>query len=188
MEMQNDSFDITQFDYMENTKNELLPYAKDFFDKLKIYLNEKIFFFGSIQRSDYFSNSSDIDIDIFTENMDSTMSKLLNFLKVKKNQFKKIIYRTVKTKKIVYGHKIEYSNLENNFFTEISIFDNKYKKDVLTDHSFKTNLPFYIIYLLIILKFFYYKLNIISEDIYKYFKNYIISILVDGYDKEHVSI
>jgi hypothetical protein len=186
--MQNDSLDVTEFDYMEITKNELSPYAKDFFDKLKNNLNEKIYFFGSIQRSYYFMNSSDIDVDIFTENIDSTISKLQNFLNVKKNKFKKIIYRTIKTKKIVYGYKIEYEDLENNFFTEISIFDKKYKKNVLIDHSFKINLPFYITFFLIVLKFFYYKLHIVSDNIYKYLKNYIISILVDGHDKEHVSI
>ena len=65
---------------METTKNELSPYSKTFFKKLSNYLDTKIYYFGSIQRNDYFPKSSDIDIDIFTDNEKSTILKLQNYL------------------------------------------------------------------------------------------------------------
>ena len=76
---------------MENTKNKLLPYESDFFDKLSNYLETPLYFYGSIQRDDYFPGKSDIDVDIFTENMHSTISKMQNFLNVDKNNFIKFV-------------------------------------------------------------------------------------------------
>ena len=52
---------------METTKNEIPEYNKIFFEKLKNYLDMKIYFFGSVQRNDYFPKSSDIDVALFTE-------------------------------------------------------------------------------------------------------------------------
>ena len=58
---------------MEITKNELSPFEKAFFQKLSEYLNEPIYFYGSIQRDDYFPQLSDIDIDIFSYNEKDTV-------------------------------------------------------------------------------------------------------------------
>ena len=91
---------------MESTKNKMPEFAEEFFKKLGNYLDTKIYFFGSIQRADYFPNSSDIDADIFTENENSTLSKMQNFLGVKRHEFKKFVYRLHKTKKMVHGYKI----------------------------------------------------------------------------------
>ena len=82
---------------METTRNELPPYAKEFFYKLSNYLDTKIYFYGSVQRPDYFPASSDIDVDIFTDNESSTISKLQYFLGVEKFKFKKFLYKLHKT-------------------------------------------------------------------------------------------
>ena len=65
---------------METTKNKMSHFAEKFFHKLKNYLDTKLYYYGSIQRNDYFPNSSDIDVDIFTDNEQSTITKLQNFL------------------------------------------------------------------------------------------------------------
>jgi hypothetical protein len=62
---------------METTKNDFSPYEKTFFNKMSNYIGEPIFFFGSIQRSDYFPGLSDIDIDIFTFDEKTTLMRLL---------------------------------------------------------------------------------------------------------------
>ena len=54
---------------METTKNEIPEYNNIFFEKLKNYLDMKIYFFGSVQRNDYFPKSSDIDVALFTDNI-----------------------------------------------------------------------------------------------------------------------
>ena len=173
---------------METTKNEIPQYAKEYFFKLGNYLDTPIYYFGSIQRDDYFQNSSDIDVDLFTDNESSMMIKLQNFLGVNKYKFKRFVYKLHKTQKIVYGHKIKYEDSENNFFTEISIYNEKYKDDVLLEHNSKAILPIYITFLLIILKFFYYKLHILPEETYSYFKKIIMNYMVEGEDVEFVNV
>lgn len=172
---------------METTKNEMSLYAKQFFHKLANYLDTKIYYYGSVQRNDYFPNSSDIDIDIFTDNEASTVSKIQHFLNIKKHKIKKFVYKLHLTDKIVYGRKIRYDDEENNFFTEISIYSINEKESVLKEHKYKTNLPFYIEWLLIILKYFYYNLGILTKDTFKYYKILIMDYLVEGKGSEFVN-
>jgi hypothetical protein len=173
---------------METTKNEMSQYAKHFFFKLGMYLDLPIYYFGSVQRYDYFPNSSDIDVDLFTDNESSTILKLQNFLGVERYKFKKFVYKLHKTRKIVYGYKVKYEDPINNFFTEISIYNEKYKNDVLLEHNSKAILPFHVTCFLIILKFFYYKLQILPEETYSYFKKIIMNYMVEGEDVEFVTV
>jgi predicted nucleotidyltransferase len=69
---------------METTKNKLSPYATTFFNKLGNYLDTKLYFYGSIQRDDYFTNDSDLDVAIFTDNTSSMLSKMINYFNIKK--------------------------------------------------------------------------------------------------------
>ena len=46
---------------METTKNIMPEYSNLFFNKIKNYLDTPIYFFGSVQRDDYFPQSSDIE-------------------------------------------------------------------------------------------------------------------------------
>jgi hypothetical protein len=172
---------------METTKNKLTPFAEQFFKKLGNYLDTKIYYFGSIQRPDYFPNSSDIDVDIFTENENSTIAKLQHFLDVDRDKIKKFIYKLNKTNKVVRGYKIKYKSIENNFTTEISIYNEKNKKEVLLEHSSKIDLPLYISILLVILKTFYYKLQILPTSIYYYFKKLIMDYMVEGKDAQFIT-
>ena len=88
---------------------------------------------------------------------------------------------------MVYGHKVKYEDPTNNFFTEISIYDEKDKEAVLMEHNSKAILPFYITWFLIILKIFYYNLGILSEDLYSYLKRIIMNFMVEGEDVEFVT-
>ena len=171
---------------METTKNEMSNYAKHFFNKLKNYLDTKIYFYGSIQRNDYFPKSSDIDVDIFTDNVSSTVSKLHNLLGVEKYKFKNLVYKLHKTNKIVYGKKVTFKVPEENFSTEISIYEEKYKDAILQEHNSKLNLPFYVSFLLIILKTLYYNLQILPQEIYIYMKRFVMNYLVEGEDVEFI--
>ena len=155
---------------METTKNKLPDNVSSFFNKLSKYLDTKLLFYGSIQRNDYFPGSSDIDVDIFTDNVDSTVAKMQHFLQVKKKSFKKIVWRLSTTGKMVYGYKIMYKNTESNFSAEFSIYDNKYKKYVLESHLKKTVVPFYVAIMLYIIKKLYYDLHILSASWYRYLK------------------
>jgi hypothetical protein len=163
---------------METTKNKLPENVKIFFDDLSKYLNTKLLFYGSIQRNDYFPGSSDIDVDIFTDNVGSTMSRMQHFLHVKKSSFKKIVWRLSHTGEMVYGYKIMYKNSYLNFSAEFSIYDNKNKKGVLEQHLKKTVIPFYATILLFIIKKLYYDLHILPLSSYRYLKMKILSTCI----------
>lgn len=172
---------------METTKNEMNAYSKNFFYKLGNYLDTKIYYYGSIQRNDYFPGKSDIDVDLFTNNVSSIIIKIQNLLGIEKYKFQKFVYKLHKTKKLVYGHKVSYKDPDNNFFTEISIYDEKDKEAVLIEHNSKAVLPFYVSWFLIILKMFYYNLGILSDEIYSYFKKILMNFMVEGEDAEFVT-
>ena len=163
---------------METTKNEIPEYNKIFFEKLKNYLDMKIYFFGSVQRNDYFPKSSDIDVALFTDNINSTITKLQTFLNVDKNSFKSFVWRLNYDNSLVKGYKILYKEPENKLLVEFSIYDEKYKDTILAEHNNKIVLPIYAIYALVILKFFFYTLNIIPKEWFVYFKNLILTKFV----------
>jgi len=185
---------------METTKNKIPDNAKIFFNKLGSYLDTNIYYYGSIQRVDYFPNSSDIDVDIFTDNEKSTLLKIQAFLNNINNnnsnnnnnnnnnnkyKIQKVIYKLHKTNQVVNGYKVKYNS---NFSAEISIYNEKYKEAVLLEHNFKMILPFYISALLIILKTIYYNLGLLPKSVYIYTKNFIMDYFVEGQESEFVSL
>ena len=172
---------------METTKNELDPYSKHFFMKLGNYLDTQIYYFGSIQRDDFFPGKSDIDVDIFTYNIQSTITQLQNFLDVERSKFKKFVYKLHKTKKMVHGYKVKYEDEANHFVTEISIYQEKDKAEVLIEHNAKSILPFYVCWMLIILKCFYYRLGLLPDTVYRWCKRLLMNYMVEGEDVEFIT-
>jgi len=158
---------------MEYTRNKLSPEINTFFKKLKQYIDTKIYFFGSVQRLDYFPGKSDIDVNIFTDNVHTLNNKLQHYLHLKKTDIKKIMIFCVYTKKLVYGYKINYKL--NNTKIEFIIYNDKYKKYILKEDDKLINLPYYIAFLLVILKWVYYYLGIFSKKTYYKYKNTILN-------------
>jgi predicted nucleotidyltransferase len=163
---------------METTKNEMTDYSKIFFNKLGNYLDVKIYYYGSIQRNDYFPKSSDIDVALFTDNINSTITKLQTFLNVDKSTIKSFIWRVNYDNSLVKGYKIMYKEPENELTVEFSIYDEKYKDAILKEHNSKRDLPFYATYALVIIKFLFYTLNILPKEWFVYLKNVILTKLV----------
>ncbi len=163
---------------METTINKLPEKVELFFKELSEYLDKKLLYYGSVQRKDYFEGKSDIDVDIFTDNENSTIVKLQYFLNLPKNKFKKVIWRLNHNNQVVYGHKVMYkSKSKSNYFkVEFSIYDEKYKKGVLNEHLKKIVLPFYAIWLLTILKFIYYQMYFIDKNTFNYIKKKIMTL------------
>ena len=173
---------------METTKNNLSPYEKDFFDKLKNYIDKPIFFYGSIQRDDYFPQLSDIDIDIFSDNVNSTLNLLQNYLNLNKKDFKKSIYKMNKTNTLIHGYKNKYIDETNMLTVEISVYEEKYKGEILAEHQSKFNLPLYITLILAFLKVLHYKLGILNTYYYSRFKKFLTNSCYDNNNAEFVII
>ena len=177
---------------METTKNDFSPYEKTFFNKMSNYIGEPIYFFGSIQRCDYFPGLSDIDIDIFTFDEKTTLMKLQKFLDMDKSDFKKFVYKIDKKgnkiNEVVVGYKTKYIDTENSLTVEISVFNEKYKETILTEHKSKFNLPFYITWFLMFLKVLHYNLGILPIYYYSLIKKIITNTFYDGNKSEFVVI
>ena len=169
---------------METTKNKLTLNEKKFFDNLKNYIDKPIYFYGSIQRDDYFPQLSDIDIDIFTDNVFSTLVLLQNFLDINKKEFKKTLYKIDKTNTVVPGYKSKYVDEANKLTLEISVYDEKYKNEILQEHQSKFNLPLYITSLLRILKILHHNLGILPIYYYSKFKKYLTNNCYDNNKSE----
>ena len=174
---------------MEDIKDRLGDYRYNYFSNLQKYLDTELYFYGSIKRSDYFQKGSDIDITVITDNVHSTLSKLQNYLNIKKTEIKKIYQKFyIRSKSIVVGYKIKYEDKERNFLFDILIYDEKYRKSVIENLNDINNLPGYMIVILITIKMLYYSLGIISKDIYLYLKNAIFHMYFNQticiYDKK----
>lgn len=158
---------------MEVVKNRLTENEAIFFDKLSLYIDQEIYFYGSIQRPDYIKGKSDIDIDIFTDNESSTIQKLCSFLHLQRSEFRKAVYKINNT--VVHGFKSKYQDEINHINIEISIYNNKYKTLVLYDHNNCRYLPLYVTISLFIIKFLYYTLGIMSDKVYRRCKQFLMN-------------
>ena len=159
---------------METTKHKLPEDVQKFLKNLKHYLNKPLYFYGSIQRYDYF-NGSDVDIDIFTDNESSTIDKISHYLNIPKHSFKKTISKYNKDYSIIYGHKIMYNTGNLSIPIEFSIYNEKNKNQVLYQHNSKIDIPFYVSFLLIILKKCYYNFHLIDQKSYSNVKHILLS-------------
>ena len=158
---------------MSNVKDKLTPFEKDFFNKLEIYLDKPIYFYGSILRDDYFPQMSDIDIDIFTDNEYSLMTKMQHYLHVSKKDFKKVAWIIKDTP--TYGYKLKYKNKKEGIDAEFSIYNEKFKDVILEEHNSKKVLPIHVTILLFIIKLFYYQIPILTKKTYIYLKRLILN-------------
>ena len=164
---------------MEDIKDRLGEYKYNYFTNLQNYLETELYFFGSIKRVDYITNSSDIDIIVITDNVKSMLSKIQTYLNVSKDKTQKIFQQySVYDKEVVTGYKIKYN--ENNIEFDLLVYDDKYRKVVLQNIYDINNLPLYMITILYILKILYYKLHLISRRIYNNLKCHLFACYFNG--------
>ena len=75
-----------------NTIPVILPNKlQRFFKRIENDLDTELYFYGSVTRSDYIPNKSDIDVAIFTDNEYSDMYKLQHILKTRGPSLNRIL-------------------------------------------------------------------------------------------------
>ena len=156
---------------LEKTQNKLSEKERSFLKELSEYLDTKLYFIGSVQRADFDNKYSDIDIVIFSENEGKTKSLIQHFLNIKKDKIKKVILKFDKDVPMVYGYKIKYESTKLKNPIEFVIYNEKHKQLVLDEFKKQLNRTyFYIVWALIILKFLYYRLNMLTYKFYSSLK------------------
>jgi predicted nucleotidyltransferase len=157
---------------MEDLKDRLGEDRYNYFTNLQNYLDTELYFFGSIKRPDYFSNASDIDLAIITDNVNSILSKLQNYLHITRKDIKKVYQKFYENSHVVViGYKLKYEDKDKNLSYDLLIYDEKYRNMVMYNINDINNLPTYLIIILICIKTIHYNLGLIPKDVYMYCKN-----------------
>jgi len=154
----------------------MTPEMQKYFRSIEKALGVKMYFYGSVRRYDYFPEDSDVDVDIFAENVDSTVFQLKNYFHKKKA--KKVM--TFIKGRVVHGYKFSYFEEKMKLKCEYSVYPTWAKHLVLEEHMKKTNIPWYGIILLVLLKTMFYSLNWLDLNSYKDTKKFILSSVI-GY-------
>ena len=171
-----------------HANNKFSEHANSFFNCLRDYLDTPLYFYGSILRTDYVDGQSDIDVDIFTDNEGRTISQMSAFLHIPTRKFKKIIWRSRITNQLIHGHKVMYDDIENSLKVELSIYNEKNKREVLTTHLEKSILPTYASIILWLVKTLFYHLQLISIENYRFLKSKTLSLLIGIPETDFVKI
>ncbi len=167
---------------METTNNKMTVAETAFFDKLGAYLETPLYFYGSIQRPDYVPRSSDIDVDIFSFHEKSMVVKLSTFLNVDPTKFKRFVTRANHSPAVINGYKYMYKSPDGKISVEFSLYNEKHKELILKEHRRKMILPLYVLYPLIILKFIYYRLQMLPTNVFIMCKRFLMNFADDVYD------
>ena len=157
---------------MEIIKNKMPSDIQYFIKNFKEYLNLPLYFHGSCQRIDYY-NGSDIDVTIFTNNMNSTIEKIKHYLNITTEKIYSVIFYRKNNNVVIFGKKYYYKVLSIPF--DIIIYDIKYKEEVLLDNIKDIQIPIYISILLIFIKFFHYKIHLINYNTYSNIKSLFLN-------------
>jgi hypothetical protein len=158
---------------LEEIKHKLTPAQYDFFYAFKEYIELPIYFIGSILRYDYFKGYSDLDINIFSPDINSTNLKIKHFLNIEKKD--KIIFINI-NKYPISGYKFYYNNSfedEKKVEFDLSIFKENTKKILLETRFTYSEIPFFVLVYFLIIKTLHYHIGIINNEYYTYLKKLI---------------
>jgi|TARA_B110000093_G_scaffold183426_1_gene234803 hypothetical protein len=164
---------------MEYTNNKLTYSQRSFMNNLSRHIDSPIFFYGSVQRSDFIQGISDIDICIFTENMKTMIMKVCNYLRVEQSSFKQIIWKQKRDNKILYGYKMMYEMNENCGPIEIVLYSKKDQDYIVEDAIAKSSLPWYASLSLYVLKQLNHYTFLLPGTNYRSIKAMILSDMIN---------
>lgn len=165
---------------MDDIKHNIPMNQRNFFKNLENYLGTPLYYFGSIKRYDYSPKNSDIDAILFTNNESSSISQLQNWFHVSKNDFKRVVNFLPGSKRMVRGYKLKYTNAKQNISSDILIYNIKDKELIKRHEKLRVDMPFYIVTIMMIIKFLHAQVGILSIPTYTYLKNIIMDIMDDG--------
>ena len=134
--------------------------------------------------TDYVDGESDVDILVFSDNIDSTLSQICQYLRVDRDDVKKTIWH-LNQAHLIHGYKLQYSDANKHVNIEISVFNERNQKEIIDDHLSVLSLPAYILYLLYIVKFLHYRLHLISKPMYNILKRFIMGEMMGRYDENN---
>ena len=131
-----------------------------FFSSLERTLHLPLYFYGSIQRVDYFPSHSDIDVAVLSDNVAHTVSLLHPYGTVTEMAQQ---YGT--NPRVIRGHKV---TVPQSF--DILVFSKQDSHYVLSNLHDSNTMPLSVVCGLLLLKHIHYTLGFLSKPTYTYLK------------------
>jgi hypothetical protein len=154
---------------IEKIKHNLKKKEYNYFLHLQNEIELPLFFIGSITRSDFFPDNSDVDIEVFSNNITSTKLKVENIFN--NGKIEKDKYIVFKINGIPFsGCKYHVSNERDNIRFDFTIYKKECQNIILYYRDMEINIPFLFTTILVILKYLRYYLNLINSFQYSYIK------------------
>jgi hypothetical protein len=155
---------------LEEIKDKLSKNQYDYFLQLKEKIDLPLYFLGSITRYDYIKGKSDLDVEVFTDNIDSTVLKieyLFDYYQRKKDK-KFIIFKI--NNNPISGYKYYFKDKKLDLSFDFTIYNKACKNIVLHHRIIEKNIPFLFGIFLLMIKILYYYLSVINNNTYSYIK------------------
>ena len=104
--------DLDKINKLYDIKKKMIDPEHEFLKEMQNYLGVPIFVYGSIFRLDYFPNKSDIDMSIFSDDVETTVKRLTDYLGISSSKMKifkmKCVNKHNHKTKIIWGFKTNY--------------------------------------------------------------------------------
>jgi len=152
----------------------------EYFLELQEQLDLPLFFIGSIARSDFIQDKSDLDLEVFTDNMKSTKLKIESLFKYHqiKNENRFITFSINNIP--ISGYKYLFKIARTNTYFDLTIYKKSCQELLLHHRGIEINIPFIVSVFFFIIKFLHFHLNVIDKKKYSYIKKKFWSL----YNKE----
>jgi len=160
---------------LEQVKDKLNEVQYNFFLELEKQLDLPLYFIGSISRNDYLKDKSDLDVEIFTDNIFSTKLKLDHLFNIGNFNTKYIVFEINDTP--FSGYKYFFKNKQKDIKFDLSVYKKESQQILLDNRNLELNITFINGIILYIIKVFYYYLHIISKNMYIDFKKIFWKII-----------
>lgn len=145
-----------------------------FFQRLQSVLGAPLWFYGSIQRADYFPQSSDIDIAVVVDNPRSAIAALQHFLHIDKQDVKHLYQQFHLYKTYIHAYKLKYK--QHNIAFDLTLYQPADASLLLHNLHDINHLSAWMVSLLYLLKSSHYTLQLCPRSLYQYLKNALFDL------------
>lgn len=153
---------------LEQIQHNLNEYTYTFFRDLREQIELPLFFIGSIARNDFIDGKSDLDIEVFSDNVVSTKTKLDYLFDCYQKDDRYLTYSIENNP--ISGYKYYYNNKEKALLFDFTLYKKECQKLILYYRDIEINIPINLSVILIIIKYLHYYFNIIDKPTYSMIK------------------
>ena len=161
---------------LEEVKDKLTKNQYNYFLQIKEQIDLPLYFLGSITRCDYIKGKSDLDLEVFTDNFNSTILKMEYLFDFYQRKTKRNFIVFEISNIPISGYKYYFKDKQRDVSFDFTIYNKACQKTVLHHRIIEKNIPYLLSLFLVMIKILYYHLSIISNNNYSYIKKYFLRL------------